>query len=54
VLLSTHVLDTAERLADRVIMIANGQIVADVELNREHGTDLEALFLERMGKPEHG
>jgi len=54
VLLSTHVLDTAERLADRVIMISNGEIVADERLDREAGTDLEALFLERMGKSEHG
>ena len=30
VLLSTHVLDTLERLADRVVMIESGQIVADV------------------------
>jgi ABC-2 type transport system ATP-binding protein len=49
VLLSTHVLDTAERLADRVLVISNGEIVADEVLDRENGTDLEALFLERMG-----
>ena len=30
VLLSTHVLDTLERLADRVVMIESGNIVADV------------------------
>jgi len=52
VLLSTHVLDTAERLADRVIMIAKGRIVADERLDREKGTDLEALFLQRMGQDE--
>ena len=33
VLLSTHVLDTLERLADRVVMIESGQIVADVPAN---------------------
>ena len=30
VLLSTHVLETLERLADRVIMIEGGEIVADI------------------------
>ncbi len=54
VLLSTHVLDTAERLADRVLMINQGEIVADESLNREQGTDLEALFLERVGKSSDG
>ncbi|MEC7241964.1 MAG: ABC transporter ATP-binding protein [Myxococcota bacterium] len=48
VLLSTHVLDTAERLADRVVMISEGAVVVDEKLDREAGSDLEALFLERM------
>lgn len=40
VLLSTHVLDTVEKVADRVVMLAAGKIVADV-----HGEmDLEGLF----------
>ena len=46
--------DTAERLADRVIMISNGEIVADESLDRDSGTNLEALILERMGKAENG
>jgi ABC-2 type transport system ATP-binding protein len=54
VLLSTHVLDTAERLADRVIMISQGEIVADERLDRDKGTDLEALFLERMDLSNDG
>ena len=54
VLLSTHVLDTAERLADRVLMIHKGEIVADEALDRTLGTDLEALFLERAGKASDG
>jgi ABC-2 type transport system ATP-binding protein len=54
VLLSTHVLDTAERLADRVVLISKGEIVADEYLDRENGTDLEALFLDRMGLENHG
>jgi len=53
VLFSTHVLDTAERLADRVVLISNGKIVADEYLDRENGTDLEALFLNRMGLESH-
>ena len=35
VLLSTHVLDTAERLADRVVMISEGAVVVDEKLDRE-------------------
>lgn len=54
VLLSTHVLDTAERLADRVIVISQGEIVADEYLDREKGTDLEALFLQRMDSGNNG
>lgn len=50
VLLSTHVLDTAERLADRVVMISEGEVVVDEKLDRDSGTDLEALFLERISK----
>ena len=37
VLLSTHVLDTLERVADRIVMITDGRVVADVpssELDR--------------------
>jgi ABC-2 type transport system ATP-binding protein len=40
VLLSTHVLDTLERIADRVIMLAAGEVLADVpasELDRVRG-----------------
>lgn len=34
VLLSTHVLDTLERVADRVVMIEAGRVVADVPASR--------------------
>lgn len=48
VLLSTHVLETVERVADRVIMLAHGRVVAD-----EHTADigrrgLEDLFLRTL------
>ena len=38
VLLSTHVLDTLERLADRLIMIAGGRVVADLP-----GTEMDRV-----------
>src|SRR5277367_808093 len=51
VVLTTHVLEVAERLADRIGIIANGRMVAEgsfAELRdsagREHGT-LEDVFL---------
>lgn len=40
VLLSTHVLDTLERIADRVVMLAAGEVLADVpadQLDRVRG-----------------
>ena len=49
VLLSTHLLDTAERVADRVVMISNGRIVADVKAEEVAGKSLEELFMERVG-----
>ncbi len=49
VLLSTHVLETVERVAARVVMLAHGRVVAD-ERVEDIGTEgLEALFLERIG-----
>jgi ABC-2 type transport system ATP-binding protein len=49
VVLSTHVLDTAERIADRVVMISNGKIVADVRAEELSGQTLEQVFLDRIG-----
>ncbi|MED5374808.1 MAG: ABC transporter ATP-binding protein [Myxococcota bacterium] len=49
VLLSTHVLDTVERLADRVIMLAHGRVVADERVSEIGSEGLERLFLERIG-----
>ncbi len=46
VLLSTHDLGTVERIADRVLIMHQGRILADAgpqELTREHGTPLLAL-----------
>lgn len=50
VLLSTHVVETVERAADRVILLAHGRVVAD-ERTADLGTEgLERLFLERMAQ----
>ncbi len=48
VLLSTHVIDTVERVADRVIMLAHGRVVADEVVADLDEGGLERLFLERL------
>ncbi len=48
VVLSTHVVDTVERVADRVIMLAHGRVVADERPSGLAAGQLEALFLERL------
>lgn len=48
VLLSTHVVDTVERVADRVIMLAHGRVVADERTAQLAPGDLETMFLERL------
>ena len=50
VLLSTHVVETVQAVADRVVMLAQGTVVADV-LTKDIGPDgLESLFLERLAE----
>ncbi len=48
VLLSTHVVETVEAVADRVIMLAHGRVVADERAADLPPGGLEALFLERL------
>jgi len=50
VLLSTHVVETVQAVADRVVMLAHGRVVAD-ERTASLGADgLERLFLERLAE----
>lgn len=48
VLLSTHVVDTVEKVADRVIMLAHGRVVADEDAHALPPGGLEDLFLQRL------
>lgn len=50
VLLSTHVLETVERVADRVVMLAHGKVVADERVADIGEEGLERLFLEKIGE----
>lgn len=50
VLLSTHVLETVERLATRVVMMAHGRIIADQRVEDIGPEGLERLFLERIAE----
>jgi ABC-2 type transport system ATP-binding protein len=48
VLLSTHVVETVERVAGRVVMLAHGRVVADEQVAELGQAGLERLFLERI------
>lgn len=48
VVLSTHVVETVERVADRVVLMARGRIVGDERAADLGEGGLEALFLERL------
>jgi ABC-2 type transport system ATP-binding protein len=48
VLLSTHVVETLEAVADRVVMLAHGKVVADVMTSELPPGGLEALFLKTL------
>lgn len=50
VLLSTHVLETVEKIADRVVMLARGRVVADHSVAEIGEEGLERLFLSRIGE----
>ena len=47
IILSTHILSEVKATCERIIMVAQGKIVADAkleELEREHGAPLEQIF----------
>jgi ABC-2 type transport system ATP-binding protein len=46
VILSTHILPEVKQLCDKVVIIANGRIVADELLENISADDLEAYFLD--------
>jgi ABC-2 type transport system ATP-binding protein len=48
VILSTHVVETVQAVADRVVMLAHGRIVADQWVSDIGEGGLEELFLEKL------
>ena len=50
VLLSTHVVETVERVADRVVMLAHGRVVADELVADLPAGGLESLFLSKLAE----
>lgn len=52
VLLSTHIVETVEAVADRVVMMAHGRLVEDVQASELPPGGLERLFLERLAQAE--
>jgi ABC-2 type transport system ATP-binding protein len=52
VLLSTHVVETVQAVADRVVMLAHGRVVADERTENMAPGALERLFLERLAETQ--
>lgn len=53
---SSHIMDTVEKLSDRILILNNGKIVADGpfnEIRHEAEGTLEELFNELTGFDEH-
>ncbi|MDP2317581.1 MAG: ABC transporter ATP-binding protein [Pseudomonadota bacterium] len=54
VLLSTHILETVERVAGRVVMLAHGRVVADEQTADLGAEGLERMFLQRIAETAAG
>jgi ABC-2 type transport system ATP-binding protein len=54
VLLSTHILETVERVAGRVVMLAHGRVVADEQIATLGPEGLERMFLQRIAETAAG
>lgn len=50
VLFSTHIVETVAHVADRVVMLAHGRVVADVDVRDTSPEALEQLFLDRLAE----
>jgi ABC-2 type transport system ATP-binding protein len=48
VVLSTHVVETVQSLADRVVMLGQGNVIADTTTDGMQPGELERLFLSRL------
>lgn len=54
VVLSTHILPEVSQICDRVVIIADGQVVLEEKLSQiPAGTTLEQVFLEAISKERH-
>ncbi len=52
---SSHIMDVVEKISDRIIIIAQGQIIADgtfAELQQQHSGSLEQLFGQLTGSDD--
>ena len=52
VLLSTHIVSDVEHIADRVIMIKNGELLYNEKWDKSR-TDLESLYMQKFGGAEN-
>ena len=56
IIMTTHILEVAERMAERIGLIANGRLIAEGTLDElratagQNGTSLEEVFLDLVGR----
>ena len=55
----SHIMDVVERISDRIVIIDNGQIIADAPFEelqamyKERGESLETIFTQLTGNTQH-